>query len=115
MHVHLRPIHHLVQQKLTRHSKAVIPQFKNKSVRCSHDRNMKETRPGLKAKMLREDFPGLGGREAACQCRRHGLDPRSEGSPGEGNSNPLQYSCLRSHGHRSQVGTVHRKESDVTS
>ena len=32
----------------------------------------------------------LTGKEASCQCRRPGLDR----SPGEGNGNPLQYSCL---------------------
>ena len=38
------------------------------------------------------------GKESAYQCRRPkslGLDPVSGGSPGEGNGNPLQYSCLR--------------------
>ena len=43
-------------------------------------------------------FPsGTSGKEPACQCRRHrdvGLIPGSERSPGERNSNPLQYSCL---------------------
>ena len=40
-------------------------------------------------------FPGwLSGRESTCQCRRHGLDPWVERSPGEGNDNSLQYSCL---------------------
>ena len=33
----------------------------------------------------------LNGKESACQCRRQGLGR----SPGEGNSNPLQYSSLR--------------------
>ena len=38
----------------------------------------------------------LSGKEATCQCRRLGLTPGSiqERSPGEGNGNPLQYSCL---------------------
>ena len=36
----------------------------------------------------------LSGKELACQCRRHGFDPESERSPGEGNDNLLQYSCL---------------------
>ena len=36
-------------------------------------------------------FPGwLSGRESTCQCRRHGLDPWVERSPGEGNDNSLQ-------------------------
>ena len=33
------------------------------------------------------------GKEPACQCRRHGWNPASGRSPGEGNGNPLQYSC----------------------
>ena len=37
-------------------------------------------------------------KEPACQCRRHirdaGLILESGRSPGEGNGNPLQYSCL---------------------
>ena len=33
-------------------------------------------------------------KEPACQCRRLGLIPGSGRCPGEGNSNPLQYSCL---------------------
>ena len=40
----------------------------------------------------------LSGKEPTCQCRRHrgdpGLIPGSGRSPGEGNGNPLQYSCL---------------------
>ena len=46
------------------------------------------------------DFPGsASGKEPTCQCRRpkrHGLIPGSGRSPGEGNGNPLQYSCLES-------------------
>ena len=40
---------------------------------------------------------GASGKEPACQCRRHrdfGLIPGSGRSPGGGNGNPLQYSCL---------------------
>ena len=39
----------------------------------------------------------LGRKEPTCQCRRHKrlrFDPESGRSAGEGNSNPLQYSCL---------------------
>ena len=36
----------------------------------------------------------LGGKESACQCRDAGSVPGSGGSPGEGNGNSLQYSCL---------------------
>ena len=38
------------------------------------------------------------GKESICQCRRFkklGFDPGLGISPGEGNSNPLQYSCLK--------------------
>ena len=45
------------------------------------------------------------GKESACQCRRRGLIPRSEISHGEGNGNPLRYSCLEnSHGQSSLLG-----------
>ena len=33
-------------------------------------------------------------KKSACQCRRHKLIPGLERSPGEGNGNPLPYSCL---------------------
>ena len=36
----------------------------------------------------------LSGKESACQSRRHRFDPGSGKSPGGGNGNPLQYSCL---------------------
>ena len=35
------------------------------------------------------------GKECACNAGVPSLIPGLEGSPGEGNSNPLQYSCLR--------------------
>ena len=47
--------------------------------------------------MVFQGFPGgTSGKEPACQCRRHetGSIPGSRRSPGEGNVNPLQYSCL---------------------
>ena len=34
------------------------------------------------------------GKESLCQCRRHRFDPWVGKIPGEGNGNPLQYSCL---------------------
>ena len=44
-------------------------------------------------------FPGgASGKEPACPCRRPkrlGFNPGLARSPGEGNGNPLQYSCLR--------------------
>ena len=38
----------------------------------------------------------LSGKESVCQCRRAGF-PGSRRSPGKGNGNPLQYSCLGNH------------------
>ena len=40
-------------------------------------------------------FPGCSVvKESDCQCRRHGFNPWVGRSPGEGNGNPLQFSCL---------------------
>ena len=40
-------------------------------------------------------FPGSSdGKESACSAGFPGLIPGSVRSPGEGNGNPLQYSCL---------------------
>jgi len=40
-------------------------------------------------------FPGgSAGEESTCNARDLGLIPGLERSPGEGNGNPLQYSCL---------------------
>ena len=40
-------------------------------------------------------FPGgSDGKESACNAGDPGLIPRTQRSPGEGNGNPLQYSCL---------------------
>ena len=36
----------------------------------------------------------LSGKESTCQCRRHRFGPWSGRSPGIGNGNPVQYSCL---------------------
>ena len=37
---------------------------------------------------------GSGGKESACNTEDPGMIPGSVRSPGEGNGNPLQYSCL---------------------
>ena len=43
----------------------------------------------------RRGFPdGSDGKESACNAGDPGLIPGSGSSPGEGNGNPLQYSCL---------------------
>ena len=45
--------------------------------------------------MLIWGFPGGSeGKAAACNAGDAGLIPGSGRSPGEGNGNPLQYSCL---------------------
>ena len=43
------------------------------------------------------DFPGgSGDKESACKAGNLGSIPGLGSSPGEGNGNPLQYSCLES-------------------
>ena len=57
------------------------------------------------------------GKETACSGRDPGLIPGSGTSPGVGNGNPLQYSCLEKfHGQRSLAGYSPRghKELDTT-
>ena len=67
------------------------------------------------------DFPGgPSGKEPSCQCKRckrHKFNPWFRRSPGEGNGNPLQYSCLENLVDRGPWwAIVHaiRKESDMT-
>ena len=46
-------------------------------------------------------FPGgLDNKESACNAVGPGLIPGSGRFPGEGNGNPLQYSCLKNPMHR---------------
>ena len=63
-------------------------------------------------------FPGgPDGKESVCNVGDLGLIPGLGRSPGEGNGNPLQYSCLgKSRGHRSPEGYSPwgHKESDMT-
>ena len=61
------------------------------------------------ASMVCPDFPdGLDGKESACNVGDQGSIPGSGRSPGEGNGNPLQYSCLENlHGQTSLAGYVH--------
>ena len=45
--------------------------------------------------VYKKDFPGgSGGKESTCNAGDLGLIPGLGRSPGEGNGNPLQYSCL---------------------
>ena len=62
-------------------------------------------------------FPdGSDGKESACNAGDPGLIPGSGGSPGEGNGNPLQYSCLENSVDRGSGGlqSMGHKESDTT-
>ena len=63
-------------------------------------------------------FPcGSVSKESACNAGELGLIPGLGRSPGGGNGNPLQYSCLvNPHGQRSLVGYSPwgRRESDTT-
>ena len=44
----------------------------------------------------KKNFPGgSDGKESACNVEDQGSIPGSGRSPGEGNGNPLQYSCLK--------------------
>ena len=46
----------------------------------------------------------LSGKEFTCQCRRPGFNPWAGKSSWKRNGNPLQYSCVKSHGPRSLAG-----------
>ena len=62
-------------------------------------------------------FPGgSGSKESACSAGDLGLIPGSGRSPGEGNGNPLWYSCLENHMDRGAwQAAIHRvAESDTT-
>ena len=67
---------------------------------------------------IRVGFPGGPvSKESACNAGDLGLIPGLGGSPGGGNDNPLQYSCLENpHEQRSQAGCSPWgcKESDTT-
>ena len=61
--------------------------------------------------------PGGSGEVICLQCRRPRLGPQSGRSPGEGNDNPLRYSCLENSIDRGAwQATVHggHKTSDTT-
>ena len=54
----------------------------------------------IKRKINRNLPGGSDNKESGCDAEDPGLIPRGR-SPGEGNGNPLQYSCLEFHGQRS--------------
>ena len=57
--------------------------------------NTAATRVNLSISKSRSGFPGgSDGKDSACNKGDLGLIPGSGRSPGEGNDNPLQYSCL---------------------
>ena len=63
------------------------------------------------------DFPGgSGGKESACKAGDPGSIPGLGRSSGEGNGNPLQYSCLENSMDRGAWrATVHEvAESDIS-
>ena len=62
--------------------------------------------------MCQEGPPwGLNDKESACQAGDEGLIPASGRSPGEGNGNPLRYSCL---GNPMDRGASQTAESGMT-
>ena len=75
------------------------------------------------AKSVKLEFglnPGVphssGGKESACSTGDPGLIPGSRGSPGEGNGNPLQFSCLKNPVDRGNwlLQLMGSQESDMT-
>ena len=71
----------------------------------------------IKPDIYEGGFPGdSDGKESACHTGDTGLIPGSGRSPGGGNGNPLQYSCLENSINREAWrGTVHGvTESDIT-
>ena len=71
---------------------------------------------GLKHCHLSSTHGGSDGRESACNAGDPGLIPGLGRSPGEGNGNSLQYSCLGNPVDRGAWATVHgvTKELDMT-
>ena len=58
---------------------------------------------------------GSGSKESACNTGDPGLIPELERSPGKGNGNPLQYSCLENPmGRGAWWATVHRAAKSQT-
>ena len=66
---------------------------------------------------LNPGFPhSSGGKESACSAGDLGLIPGLGRSPGEGNGNPLQFSCLKNPMDRGTwlLQSMGSQESDVT-
>ena len=65
--------------------------------------------------MVPKDFPGgSDGKASAYNVGDLGSIPGSGRSPGEGNGNPLQYSCLENQAPTRLLHPWGRKESDMT-
>ena len=66
--------------------------------------------------LCHSSFPGSSaGKEPACSAGDSGLIPGLGRSPGEGNSYPLQYSCLENSMHRgARWDTVHGLAKSLT-
>jgi len=65
------------------------------SIRGSSKNRLLTGMPKKVSLSLLQGFPsGSDGKVSACNARDLGLIPGSGRSPGEGNGNPLQYSCL---------------------
>ena len=87
--------------------------------KCPQPPCLRSGAPYTLPKRVYQLFPlgGASGKEPACQCRRGdvGSIPGSGRSPGEGNGNPLQYSCLESPMDRGVwEATVHRVPNSWT-
>ena len=66
--------------------------------------------------LMKQSFPGGShGKESACNAGDPGLIPGLGRSPGEGNGNPLQYSCLGNLMDRGawRASVMGRKESEM--
>ena len=92
--------------------------FVPKCTQQNGDRNKMSSRTHKFPIEVLHKFPGSSvGKESACSAGDPDLVPGSGRSPGEGNGNPLQYSCLeKSHGQRSLAGNSpwSYKELDMT-
>ena len=70
----------------------------------------------MRTNYIVQSFPGSSvDKESPCNAGDRSSVPGSGRSPGEGNDNPLQYSCLENPMDRAWQAEVHgSQESDVT-
>ena len=89
---HIRQIHFVVQQKLTQYSKVTIPRLIHPSIHLSIYLSIYLS---ICLSISLYGFPcGSEVRASARNAGDMGSIPGSGRSPGDGNGNPLQYSCL---------------------